>query len=110
MVEIASSHDGGGDDGSRQLARRSPGLEASIIAAADAFDAMTSARSYRMALSQQYAIAELRRNSGAQFRPDVIDAFERALAKTGRRWGAPHVDDEEMARRLAEDPELTLRG
>jgi HD-GYP domain-containing protein (c-di-GMP phosphodiesterase class II) len=109
MVEIASSHSGG-DDGSRQLDGRSPGLEASIIAAADAFDAMTSARSYRMALSQQYAIAELRRNTGAQFRPEIIDAFERALAKTGRRWGAPHVDDEEMARRLAEDPELTLRG
>jgi HD-GYP domain-containing protein (c-di-GMP phosphodiesterase class II) len=110
MVEIASNHDGGGHDGSSHLDGRSPGLEACIIAAADAFDAMTSARSYRMALSQQYAISELRRNSGAQFRPEVIDAFERALAKTGRRWGAPHVDDEEMARRLAEDPELTLRG
>ena len=42
--------------------------------------------------------------------PDVVDAFERALEKTGRRWGAPHVNDEEMARRLAEEPELTLRG
>jgi putative nucleotidyltransferase with HDIG domain len=114
MVEIASNHhsgfDGGGYGGSTHDEGRSPSLEACIIAAADAFDAMTSARSYRMALSQQYAIAELRRNSGAQFHPEVVDAFERALAKTGRRWGAPHVDDEEMARRLAEDPELSLRG
>ena len=113
MVEIASNHhsgfDGGGYGGSTHDDGRSPSLEACIIAAADAFDAMTSARSYRMALSQQYAIAELRRNSGAQFHPEVVDAFERALAKTGRRWGAPHVDDEEMARRLAEDPELSLR-
>ena len=71
------------------------------------FRRMTSARSYRMALSQQYAISELRRNSGAQFHPEVVDAFEQALNKTGRRWGAPHVNDEEMARRLAEEPELT---
>jgi HD-GYP domain-containing protein (c-di-GMP phosphodiesterase class II) len=53
------------------------------VAVADAFDAMTSARSYRMALSQQYALAELRKNSGAQFHPDVVDAFEKALRKTG---------------------------
>jgi putative nucleotidyltransferase with HDIG domain len=114
MVRIASNHhsnfDGSGYGGSEHNEGESPSLEACIIAAADAFDAMTSARSYRMALSQQYAISELRRNSGAQFHPEVIDAFERALAKTGRRWGAPHVNDEEMARRLAEEPELTLRG
>jgi HD-GYP domain-containing protein (c-di-GMP phosphodiesterase class II) len=114
MVEIASNHhsnfDGSGYGGSGHVGGRSPRVEVCIIAVADAFDAMTSARSYRMALSQQYAISELRRNSGAQFDPEVVDAFERALAKTGRRWGAPHVNDEEMARRLAEEPELTLRG
>ena len=113
MVEIASNHhsnDDGSGHGGGHSEGRSPSLEANIIAAADAFDAMTSARSYRMALSQQYALAELRRNSGAQFDPAVVDAFERALNKTGQRWGAPHVDDEEMARRLAEEPELTLRG
>jgi HD-GYP domain-containing protein (c-di-GMP phosphodiesterase class II) len=80
------------------------------VAVADSFDAMTSARPYRMALSQQYAIAELRRHAGGQFHPEVVDSFESALIKTGQRWGAPHVNDEEMARRLAEDPELTLRG
>ena len=114
MVEIASGHhsnfDGSGYGGSGHSQGEAPRIEACIVAAADAFDAMTSARSYRMALSQQYAISELRRNSGAQFHPAVVDAFERALTKTGRRWGAPHVNDEEMARRLAEEPELTLRG
>ncbi len=114
MVEIASGHhsnfDGSGYGGSGHSDGRPPRLEACIVAAADAFDAMTSARSYRMALSQQYAISELRRHSGGQFHPEVVDAFERALSKTGRRWGAPHVNDEEMARRLAEEPELTLRG
>jgi putative nucleotidyltransferase with HDIG domain len=114
MVEIASGHhsnfDGSGYGGRGHTDGHSPSLEACIVAVADAFDAMTSARSYRMALSQQYAIGELRRQSGGQFHPEVVDAFESALNKTGRRWGAPHVNDEEMARRLAEEPELTLRG
>lgn len=114
MVEIASGHhshfDGNGYGGTGHVEGKSPSLESCIVAVADSFDAMTSARSYRMALSQQYALGELRRHSGGQFHPDVVDAFERALNKTGRRWGAPHVNDEEMARRLAEEPELTLRG
>lgn len=114
MVEIASGHhshfDGNGYGGSGHVEGKSPSLESCIVAVADSFDAMTSARSYRMALSQQYALEELRRHSGGQFHPDVVDAFERALNKTRRRWGAPHVNDEEMARRLAEEPELTLRG
>lgn len=114
MVEIASGHhsnfDGSGYGGTGHNEGQTPSLEACIVTVADSFDAMTSARSYRMALSQQYALGELRRHSGAQFHPDVVDAFERALVKTGRRWGAPHVNDEEMARRLAEEPELTLRG
>ena len=114
MVEIASGHhshfDGNGYGGSGHMEGKSPSLESCIVAVADSFDAMTSARSYRMALSQQYALEELRRHSGGQFHPDVVDAFEQALNKTRRRWGAPHVNDEEMARRLAEEPELTLRG
>jgi HD-GYP domain-containing protein (c-di-GMP phosphodiesterase class II) len=114
MVEIASGHhsryDGNGYGGRGHVAGETPSLAACIVAVADAFDAMTSARSYRMALSQQYALSELRKHSGAQFHPDVVDAFERALEKEGRRWGAPHVNDEEMARRLAEEPELMLRG
>ena len=114
MVEIASGHhshyDGNGYGGSGHTKGETPSLESCIVAVADAFDAMTSARSYRMALSQQYALAELRKHSGAQFHPDVVDAFEKGLHKTGRTWGAPHVNDEEMARRLAEEPELTLRG
>ncbi|MGB7860179.1 MAG: HD domain-containing phosphohydrolase, partial [Acidimicrobiia bacterium] len=114
MVDIASGHhshyDGNGYGGRGHAEGQTPSLESCIVAVADAFDAMTSARSYRMALSQQYALGELRKHSGAQFHPDVVDAFEKALGKTGRRWGAPHVNDEEMARRLAEEPELTLRG
>jgi putative nucleotidyltransferase with HDIG domain len=114
MVEIASGHhsnfDGTGYGGRGHSDGYPPSLEACIVAVADSFDAMTSARPYRMALSQQYALAELRRNAGGQFHPEVVDSFQRALDKSGQRWGAPHVNDEEMARRLAEEPELTLRG
>ncbi len=114
MVEIASGHhsnyDGSGYGGRGHTSGQTPSLEACIVGVADAFDAMTSARSYRMALSQQYALQELRRHAGGQFHPDVVDAFETALNKAGHKYGAPHVNDEEMARRLAEEPELTLRG
>ncbi|BBB90031.1 MAG TPA: HD domain-containing protein [Methylomusa anaerophila] len=50
-------------------------LGARIIAVADAFQAMTSDRPYRQALSYQYAIAEIRRCAGNQFDAQIIDAF-----------------------------------
>ena len=87
MVEIASGHhsnyDGSGYGGRGHTSGQTPSLEACIVGVADAFDAMTSARSYRMALSQQYALQELRRHSGGQFHPDVVDAFE-TRAQQGR--------------------------
>lgn len=50
-------------------------LHARIICLADAFDAMTSDRSYRLAMSHETAIEELRRNSGTQFAPEIVAAF-----------------------------------
>jgi HD-GYP domain-containing protein (c-di-GMP phosphodiesterase class II) len=50
-------------------------LMASIIAVADTFDAMTSDRTYRKALSKQAAMEEIKKNSGVQFDPDVAQAF-----------------------------------
>jgi two-component system cell cycle response regulator len=50
-------------------------LGASIIAVCDAFDAMRTERPYRVAVSDAEALAELRRCSGTQFDPDVVDAF-----------------------------------
>jgi hypothetical protein len=45
---------------------------------ADAFEAMTAARPYRMTpLSAEQAVAELRKFAGIQFDPGVIDAFVR---------------------------------
>lgn len=46
-----------------------------IIAVADAFDAMTSTRPYRTALSHETALHELTTYSGIQFDPCVVEAF-----------------------------------
>ncbi|HEX2419969.1 MAG TPA: HD-GYP domain-containing protein, partial [Acidimicrobiia bacterium] len=106
MVEIASAHhsnfDGTGYGGTGHRHGQRPSLESSILAVADAFDAMTSTRSYRMALTQAFALDELRRNAGAQFDPLVIDALERALHQVGETYGSSNLDNEELARRLAE--------
>ncbi len=46
-----------------------------IIAVADAFDAMTSSRTYREQIGKEKALEELRRNAGTQFDPAVVEAF-----------------------------------
>jgi diguanylate cyclase (GGDEF)-like protein len=54
-------------------------LEASILAVADAFEAMTADRVYRPALGEAYARAELEAGAGIQFDAEVVGAFLRAL-------------------------------
>jgi hypothetical protein len=65
-------------------------IEPHIVAVADAFDAMTSTRSYRRALSQEVAFEELRRNAGKQFHPRVVDALIAALRRRGEVHGRGH--------------------
>ena len=59
-------------------------VEARLLAIADAFDAMTSDRPYRRALSQAHALAEIERCAGAQFDPELarvfLELFESDLA------------------------------
>jgi HD-GYP domain-containing protein (c-di-GMP phosphodiesterase class II) len=50
-------------------------LIASIISVADSYDAMTTDRPYRKALTHQQAIQEIEVNSGKQFHPQVASAF-----------------------------------
>ena len=69
-VVVRASHercDGGGyPDG---LAGEAIPLAARIVSACDAYNAMTTDRSYRKALSDDVAVAELRDNAGTQFDP-----------------------------------------
>lgn len=54
-------------------------LEARILAVTDSYDAMTSDRTYRLALGHEQAIDELHYGAGGQFDPDVVDAFLSAV-------------------------------
>jgi len=54
-------------------------LHAAIIAVADAFDAMTSARPYKSALSRDKALQELALFAGRQFDPRLVDALHQVI-------------------------------
>jgi HD-GYP domain-containing protein (c-di-GMP phosphodiesterase class II) len=56
-----------------------------IIAVADAFDAMTSERPYRKAMTKQVAIEELKRASGSQFDPAIVKIFLKLLVQKDKR-------------------------
>jgi putative nucleotidyltransferase with HDIG domain len=75
-VVVRASHerwDGGGyPDG---LAGDAIPVAARIVSACDAYNAMTTDRSYRKALPLEVAVAELEANSGTQFAPDVVRAL-----------------------------------
>jgi HD domain len=60
---------------------------ARVLAVADAFDAMTSDRSYRGARPVPEAIAEMRKCAGQQFDPAFVDAFIAAIERLG--WTPP---------------------
>lgn len=58
-------------------------IQSRIVAIADAYDAMTSERSFRGALTEEYAIRELKENAGKQFSENLVKVFiEKVLHKT----------------------------
>jgi HD-GYP domain-containing protein (c-di-GMP phosphodiesterase class II) len=61
------------------LAGEQISVEARIVSVADAYEAMTSTRSYRSSMSPTEALAELQRHAGSQFDPSVVEAFSSAL-------------------------------
>lgn len=84
-------------------------IEGRIVHVADAFDAMTSTRAYRRAMSQDDAIAELRANTDAQFDRQCVSCLVATLAARGERWGAG-VEPHAAARRFGVEPPLTGAG
>jgi putative nucleotidyltransferase with HDIG domain len=86
-IVVRASHerwDGGGyPDG---LAREAIPVAARIISACDAFNAMTTDRSYRKALGLDVAIGELHKNSGTQFAPDVVTALVAVVTRDAPDW------------------------
>ena len=86
---------------------------ARVLAVADAFDCMTSTRSYRGARTVREAIAELRRCSGTQFDPAFVDALVAAVERDG--WQTPDVPAPPPGEQVAaaaydhDDPVVPLR-
>jgi putative nucleotidyltransferase with HDIG domain len=96
-------------------------LAARIVAVADVFDALTSARAYRPALTVEEAVATVTARAGTHFDPAVVEALPRALAR--HEWstteraeelllragvGMDH-DEPEMSDLFADAPELRGR-
>lgn len=77
IVEIIRHHhdhyDGNGP--SQTVSGEGIPLGARIVAVADTFDAMTSYRPYRSAMSTDAAVAEIKQCIGTQLDPDVVSAF-----------------------------------
>jgi len=86
-VVVRASHerwDGGGyPDG---LAGEAIPVAARIISACDAFNAMTTDRSYRTALPVEVAISELHKNAGTQFAPEVVTALVAVVTRDLPDW------------------------
>jgi len=59
-------------------------LECRILSVCDAYDAMTSDRPYRRAMSHADAVEELKRCAGTQFDPQIVDVFVETFSEEGK--------------------------
>jgi putative nucleotidyltransferase with HDIG domain len=76
-------------------------LGSRILAAADTYDVMTARDSYRDPVSSDEALAELRRVSGAQLDPMVVDVFIEMIEDHGVAFR--HADESDFEKELAFD-------
>lgn len=84
------------------LAGKDIPLLARIVAVADAYDAMTSDRSYRSALPREEALAQIKGGAGLQFDPQIVESFLRLSVKDiiPERKTILVADDDESIRLL----------
>lgn len=74
-------------------------IEARIISACDAYNAMTTDRPYRSAMHPSEALSELRRGSGSQFDPRVVEVLHRRIgAEIGANADDFQLPDEDLER------------
>ena len=73
----------------RGLAGEEIPLASRILALVDAFEAMTLGRPYRDSVPEVEALAEIRRCSGTQFDPRVVEEFESLMARRAADHGTP---------------------
>jgi len=76
---------------------------ARIIAVADAFDSMTSTRSYREAKSLDEALEELCKGKNTQFDPLIVDAFIEAVYRVGWQLPEPAVEPADLTTVTVQD-------
>ncbi|MCR5521734.1 MAG: diguanylate cyclase [Lachnospiraceae bacterium] len=99
-AEVAETHherfDGKGYPNG--LSGRSIPIEARIIAIADAFDSMTSDRSFRQKLTREEVLREFEKGRGTQFDPELVDiALELLSNDDFKRSEADVIREEELA-------------
>ncbi|WP_239149596.1 HD domain-containing phosphohydrolase [Streptomyces sp. SID12501] len=82
---------------------------ARVVAVADAFDAMTSTRSYSRARPVRVALAELERCAGTQFDPVMVRALTRALDRRGGWHPAVTADGVQSRRDYPPTPPVSSR-
>ncbi|QUH24702.1 HD-GYP domain-containing protein [Serpentinicella alkaliphila] len=72
-------------------------LEASILAVADAYDAMTSDRAYRKAMNSIIAYKIIIKESGKQFDPRVVESFMKYMKKQKNIWLEDILESEKVS-------------
>jgi HD-GYP domain-containing protein (c-di-GMP phosphodiesterase class II) len=97
MVAIASAHHTVVEGDGAQTP-----VEGRILAVADAFDAMTSTRSYRAAITQEDAFEQLRAQSDRYGR-EVVEALIEAIEESGEAYGSPDEESAAAVERLVRE-------
>ena len=83
-------------------------VEAHVLIVADSFDAMTSPRAYRPALTEEDAVQEIRDQAGSQFHPRVARAFAAMIEQRDVPDTLGHAEIDGLRREFARVPVVAL--